>query len=407
MNGLVKPPSMRHRVRSTSATSALPEIVFTDGNDKSPQNKSRNGRILSSKQRRLAIALFICICFIFFTMDTGGVGIETFADLVEQLDANSFIPSTDDTVIGIGADYDIATYKQFVGSLRKSGFKGNIILGLGDTRIHSKDEITLYLDAQGVTLKKIRTTPCKYNPKQTCLDTNSNFKPGWASYSLARNWLRECEACRGSTMLVSIQNTFFQNTPFYDNTILGKEGLHLFETPLTTENWRVAMPLRKCKKFQWDVPLISSSVMMGDRMSILFYLETIIGEMHKWNKKDECQSNLCGDEMAIQNYLFYNGDLRATVHDSSYGLVNFVPKAGFGKLHRDDSAAVVALDGVGEEFYAWIEKHPFMGEMPTSIASIRRVQSSPLQDMVMEHFSLEDKTSLTEYADKIRRRGVI
>jgi len=379
-----------------------------------------------------------------------------------------------DTVIGFGADYNLKTYQHFIGSLRNTGFTGNIIIGMGSWDDYNynysgngngngngndkqkfsythkyrargstnanananasikvdaiaRNEILSYLSTQNVSVQMISIAKCDNKENGggdgICLQELQDWKLAWGSYALARNWLRECSACHsGQVLLVPVHSTFFLQSPFQlqhkhkhqDDSAI---GLHLYETPFTIRNWRVEKFLRQCKIFQWDVPLLSSAIVQGDGMSVLFYLETMVGEIHEWrirmhaleseseSESDACHSNskLHGDEMAIHNYLFYNGALRATVHDPNSGHVSLVPMgASYDNAVVDETSIVVALDGPNGAFRSWVETKYKMG-MGIAAAVMEgktKPYSSPLQSMAMEYFVGGDRIVLSRWMDK-------
>jgi hypothetical protein len=281
------------------------------------------------------------------------------------------------TVIGMGVDYDLQIYQRFVGSLRKTGFKGNIILGLNGgwqkkekEEYYFKDpkekkthgEIYSYLVQNNVTIQYIHVQSCSSSDPTfhtaggiICLDHPLNdWKLSWGNYFLVRQWLKECRDCNaGPVLLVSIQDTTFVKSPFamedddenaesdMDNGT-ERAGLELYETPYSiTHHWRSAMFLETCKGFRWDVPLISSQVIKGDRMSILFYLEAMLEEMRRWNESKHCQfPHMYGDELSIHNYLFYDGHILAKVHSSasatSFQYVTFVTERDDKKKEEEE-----------------------------------------------------------------------
>jgi len=250
------------------------------------------------------------------------------------------------TVIGIGADYDLQTYQRFVGSLRKTGYRGNIILGFKRRNLNKHTtatqaaaegenvynaDIFSYLIKNNATIQNIHVQHCTDSSLNTggmCLDQLDGWKLSWGNYFLVRKWLKECRDCNdGPVLLVPVQDTTFLKSPFaldlksngHVNVHAKVSGLELYETPYSTEHWRTAMFLKQCKGFQWDVPILSSQVIKGDRMSILFYIEAMLEEMRHWKefKGGSCYSKLHGDEVSIHNYLFYNGNIIATrVHGS-------------------------------------------------------------------------------------------
>merc|ERR1711957_736043 len=89
------------------------------------------------------------------------------------------------TVLGMGYGYPLYVYKRFVGTLRRTGFQGRIIIGImsSTTEKENIDNISnnknnekenenkndndssilvAYLKSQNVTIKILKTTPCTY-----------------------------------------------------------------------------------------------------------------------------------------------------------------------------------------------------------------------------------------------------
>jgi hypothetical protein len=365
----------------------------------------------------------------------------THGHLTTHQDEPSSIPmQKGDTVIGFGADYDLKTYQQFIGSLRNSGYTGNIVIGMGsydgyqhdDTHTNTnvniridpiaRREILSYLREQNVSVKMIPVTnkycnaPHEMKDNDICLEELQGWKLAWGSYFLAEKWLRDCKVCHsGQVLLVPVHSTFFLQSPSSpslsherararepkhdqekDNTI----GLDFYETQFDTQDWRVNMFLSKCKGFQWDVPLLSSAVVKGDGMSILFYLETMVGEMYNWADQEKCHSILQGDEMAMHNYLFYNGEIRAKVHPPSSDFVSLVPKGvSYENSINEGTRVVVALDGPNDSFSSWVATKQEAKETKGT----SRLHSSPLQEMAMEYFHQEDFAVLSKWMDTRRQ----
>jgi len=61
---------------------------------------------------------------------------------------------------------------------------------------------------------------------------------------------------------------------------------------------------------------------VGTYHLILDLLETLKIEMIEWTNTEGCHSNLKGDEIAILNYLFYDGKIKAEVITNRMGLLN-------------------------------------------------------------------------------------
>jgi len=332
-----------------------------------------------------------------------------------------------DTVIGFGADYNLKTYRQFIGSLRNTGFTGNIIIGMGsydgyqydkttnkntnkNLQIHidpiARREILSYLQEQNVSVHMIPVTDkCKppharhinINDNDICLEELQEWKLAWGSFFLARKWLRDCKVCHpGQVLMVPVHSTFFLQSPF-PPSLQGRErepsiGLDLYETQFVTDNWRVNMFLDKCKGFRWDVPLLSSAVVKGDGMSVLYYLETMVGEMYNWAEEKKCCSSLHGNEMAMHNYLFYNGEIRAKVHTPSSNFVALVPKGvAYENNVNEGTRVVVALDGPNGNFSSWVATKQDV------MVTREKLHSSPLQEMAMEYFDREDFAVLNKW----------
>lgn len=275
--------------------------------------------------------------------------------------------------MGLGADYDLKTYQQFVGSLRKTGYKGNIILGVAQGNMHTyhddnHQKILSYLRDNHVTVNIIPVQDCMENSGGVCLDGldgAGEWNLSWGYYFLLRKWLKECLDCStGPVLLVSVPGTTFLQSPFaleeksyndhdhgHDNLPF-RQRLELYETPLSTDHWKSATFLQKCQRWDWDVPLISSSIVQGDRMSVLFYLEAMLGEMIRWKEgsREDCDSKLLHghghEEMFIHNYLFYNGDILATtVHSpsTSLGFVKFVSDSDSSNAEMDNTKEVKVI----------------------------------------------------------------
>jgi hypothetical protein len=340
------------------------------------------------------------------------------------------------TVIGLGADYDLPTYQRFVGSLRKTaGYRGNIILGMQQQQLqrqrqgpkaHEKQEILSYLVQHNVTIQNIHVQQDCHDDDVVsllaegvvCLDdplSKHGWKLSWRNYFLVRQWLKECTVCNaGPILLVSIPDTTFLQSPFdlhhnnkdnddndNDADVNAQDNqirLELYETPLSTDNWRLAMFLKTCKGFNWDdVPLISSQVIKGDRMSILFYLEAMLEEMRHWKESTttttkDCHFNLHGDDLSIHNYLYYNGNILAQVHSASnrqHHDVTFVTQENEYEdlLERDDQ-------GKGR----WIVR--LLNE-PDGDGGIH----SPLHALAPGYFTREDYNVLSNWTRKNHQHG--
>ena len=108
--------------------------------------------------------------------------------------------STHATVMGMATNYNVGNYERFVGSLRRSGFKGNIILAISPV---PKPGVEEYLTSQNVTMKRLNIVECSNDimglqgdpNKQlnghskevmTCADPYPDLKVRWGRFALLR-----------------------------------------------------------------------------------------------------------------------------------------------------------------------------------------------------------------------------
>jgi len=147
-------------------------------------------------------------------------------ELYETVDLHG--DSSTATVMSMATGYDLPTYKRFVGGLRKTGFKGRIILAV-DEDVHHDKRILEYFAFRNVTFKTVETvnyTDCvktsdSYPPiirYQPCSKKYPHLKATWARHYLFRDWLAECETCTGPVLYVDSRDTYFQDDPFGPNT---------------------------------------------------------------------------------------------------------------------------------------------------------------------------------------------
>ena len=169
--------------------------------------------------------------------------------------------SADATVIGMATNYRLSTYTDFVGSLRKTGYEGHIILGVSPKKDSEDgkwrripDDVKAYLLSQNVTMKHIQYVPCEHKlGSEGCAHPYPDIKSRWSRFPLARDWLEECATCTGPVLITDVRDSFFQENPF-GTTSDGQdppvvEGLQVFEeNPIqTTDHWLVEWPVRECK----------------------------------------------------------------------------------------------------------------------------------------------------------------
>jgi len=247
------------------------------------------------------------------------------------------------TVMGMATNYGVRAYKSFVGSLRRSGFQGNIILAISPD---PKPGVVEYLSSQNVTMKRLTIVNCstdimklrtgegpkKIGPHEreamTCADPYPDLKVRWGRFALLHDYLEQCQECTGPVLISDVRDTFFQRDPF------GPEappvtGLQVFQEHRTmrTTHWLVKFPVEKCKRIPiFDEPMLCSGTTIGTRVAMLKYLQDMVTEMREWMKDENCCCNkMPGDDQSIHNYLYYSGKLPYAVSQlNRVGLVHTV-----------------------------------------------------------------------------------
>lgn len=207
--------------------------------------------------------------------------------------------SSSATVIGMATNYDLVTHQRFIGSLRKSGYSGNILL-LVESSISS--EIQQYFKARNVTYRKVEmlsSTSC-VNAKhhkglnseiknENCLKEYPELKARWGRYPLLRDFLKDCEACTGPVLYVDVRDAFFQRDPFGPGSPPIR-GLQVYQEHQdhTTKHWFVARPMLQCKNVQYDEPNLCSGSTVGTRPAMVKYLDIMYEEIKVWINTPKC-----------------------------------------------------------------------------------------------------------------------
>jgi hypothetical protein len=248
----------------------------------------------------------------------------------------NYVPgdSSTTTVIALATGYDLDTYQQFVGGLRKTGFKGKIIIGLHPD---VSDEILQYMKFRDVTVKILQWTSCTYSKSEkekkdifketTCAVPYPDIKIRWSRFPLARDWLVECTECTGPVLLMDARDSIFQLDPFGPGSPV-VEGLQVFQehVNMTTTNWLTDWPIKDCKGVQYNAPMLCSGTTVGTRAAMIKYLEIMYEEMKIWIEEPKCRFDINGDDQSIHNYLYYSGQLpfATSVVNRMGGIVNTI-----------------------------------------------------------------------------------
>jgi hypothetical protein len=241
------------------------------------------------------------------------------------------------TVMGMASGYPLEVYKRFVGSLRNSGFTGNIILGVSP---NVSPAILAYFKSRDVTAKILTWVPCTYKDvskkndifqKTQCSDPYPDIKIRWSRFPLARDWLTECKDCTGPVLVTDVRDLIFQRDPFGPGSA-GVTGLQVFEEHKnqTTQHWLTQWPILACKDVEFHETMLCSGSSVGTRAAMLRYLESMYEEMKVWITTDKCRFDINGDDQSMHNYLFYSGQLpfATAIPNRAGGIVHTVGVEG-------------------------------------------------------------------------------
>jgi hypothetical protein len=263
------------------------------------------------------------------------------------------------TVMGMAYNYDVRSVKPFVETLRLSGYKGNIIMGISP---EPREGLEDYLQSRNVITKKLKMVNCSnpiikeksMNSHQSevamCADPHPDLKIRWGRFALFKDYLLECEGCTGPVLIADVRDMFFQRDPFGPEAPPIIKGIQVFEEHrlLRTTNWLVQWPVEQCKKMKiFDEPMLCSGTTIGTRQGMLDYLTAMTLEMREWTKNPDCCCNqINGDDQSIHNYLFYTGKLpHAVAIANRAGIVNTVGWQGgrIWKRHQNDLAVLLNI----------------------------------------------------------------
>lgn len=242
-----------------------------------------------------------------------------------SMEETTLVPqnSSTATVMAMATGYMRNDYQRFVGSLRKTGYQGNIILAVAPNVYQDVED---YLISKNVIIKKVQYVNCSHpvlDEKErtkadgdlkemvTCLHPYPSLKNRWGRFPLLRDYLEECETCTGPVLVTDMRDAIFQRDPFGPEAPV-VDSLQVFEEHYTirTTNWLVKWPVGDCKGVYYDEPMLCSGTTVGTRSAVLEYFRLMHEEMDVWMKDSKCccfRTN--GDDQSIHNYLFYSGKL--------------------------------------------------------------------------------------------------
>jgi len=259
------------------------------------------------------------------------------------------------TVIGLPSQNqssDPIIFRRFVGSLRKTGFGGTIIIGVEPT---VGEELVEYLKAMRVIIKYLTPVECTFEfakKNQKCYHPYSHIKREWSYFPLARDWLTSCDACIGSAVIASVRDTVFQLNPFGKGMPIISR-LHLYEQhpTIVASHTSAGVLLKACDNIDLDkintdlqfypemslsdpmrISTLSAGTAVGTRDDVIDYLGAVHSVMREWMQRSQChfEHSTSDDGMAIVNYLRLKRRLpyRTRIIPHRTGIVNNVGYEG-------------------------------------------------------------------------------
>lgn len=247
-----------------------------------------------------------------------------------------------DAIFALACNYPKQFYQRFVGSLRKVGYEGDIVLAVSPPA-KMKPKVEEYIKQTNVVAYGF-DVDCKGKDNCRFLDdflgypdprpyrTFANIR-----YAMYEYWLRHYTET-SYILILDFRDTFFQSDPFKSFGSI-KERKHTYELQLFAENHKVknigkcvynSLWIGRCfgkpaLKALSSFPVLCSGSTLGSFIGIKHYVRTMLTSMDTvkcWLKGIE-------SDQGYQNYLFYNGYFNykgdnATVFQQGSGIVNTV-----------------------------------------------------------------------------------
>jgi len=299
----------------------------------------------------MVMTLWIRLLFAFnFNQDKSGGVVQ---DFLSSSRSGFRTPSSDSltaTVIALALGYPLEKHQLFVGSLRHSGFQGNILL-ITEPPAEMDEYVLEYLEKKDVQLKFVKmaekcTTPFQvFEPIPSwdsgddpdivpkCLEPYPQFKVQLGRFPLMKEFLEECATCTGPVLSTDFADVIFQQDPFDYPDYIPPEGLQVFEESASTyySSWLYDIPLSNCKGRKLWKPRVSPGQTVGTREKILEYYNVMYETMKEWIKDDKIPCPLFnGNDHAIHQTLFYEDKLPKPIRAfrNRDGMVNNVGATG-------------------------------------------------------------------------------
>ncbi|KAL7471610.1 hypothetical protein ACHAXS_011919 [Conticribra weissflogii] len=246
-----------------------------------------------------------------------------FREDVQPIESSVWDPSRC-AVLGLAYGYGLWAFRDFVGSLRATGYDGYIILGISP---NPGNDVHDYLKEQNVTVKYVEMADrCTYNgtigydgrvintKDWNCAKDYPDYKITWGRFKLYEDWLKQEVGVTDGVMLTDFRDAYFQRDPFAAAVELGMQHpLMLFEEHPDMKNthWLTDIPVSSCKKYRvGETQVLCSGSVMGSREGILGYIEDMVEEFDVWKTQQRCRIDMPGDDQSIHNYLYYTNRLK-------------------------------------------------------------------------------------------------
>lgn len=247
-----------------------------------------------------------------------------------------------DAIFALAANYPKQFYQRFVGSLRKAGYTGDIVLAVSPPA-KMKPNVEKYIKetkvvAYGFDVDCKGKDNCRFYdnflgyPDPRPFRTFANIR-----YAMYEYWLRYYTE-RSYILILDFRDTFFQADPFLSFGPFASRTPK-FELQVFAENHRVKSIGKCVYNSLWigrcfgrpalaalsSYPVLCSGSTLGSYLGIKHYVRTMLSSMDTvkcWLKGIE-------SDQGYQNYLFYNGYFsyngeNATLFQQGTGVVNTI-----------------------------------------------------------------------------------
>jgi hypothetical protein len=161
-----------------------------------------------------------------------------------------------------------------------------------------------------------------------CSKGLETLKLEFGRYEMARQWLNDCTACTGWSLVMDTRDTFFQDHPFRDLGDPSTSNINLFFSEELSPNTSVDInPARSFvagnpRNYAHVVPcyglesyqiyqqraVLCSGTIIGNKIGITRFLNVLVHEFYKNNEKTNknCRSPHTTDQWTM-NWLYYHG----------------------------------------------------------------------------------------------------